>query len=419
MRKIFIYIFFVFQENVKYGFSIVTSRKVGNILSIDFEKIQMSIYESKDKGPTNLPISFEEWEGKAREVLAAGPFDYVNGGAGAGDTMKANLDAFKRYRLRPRVCCDISNRDLKISLFGKPLEAPILLAPIGVLSIMHPDAELAPARAAAKLGIPYVLSNVSTRSMEQVAEVMGEHVRWFQLYPPKNRELTKSFLNRAEDAGYSAIVVTLDSTLLGWREKDLRNAYLPFLTGHGMGNYFSDPVFQSMLEKSPEQDVVAASKKALEEGNNTSFSWKEFEFIRQNTTLPLLLKGITHPEDAELAIKYGADGIIVSNHGGRQLDGAVATLDVLPDICDVTQNDIPILLDSGVRRGADVIKALALGASAVLVGRPFAYGLAVAGETGVQEVLEHIIVETELQLAISGRSSIKDLNPSMVMESSL
>jgi lactate 2-monooxygenase len=385
-------------------------------LSNEFENIQMDIYESDDRGSKNLPISFEEWEGKAKEVLAAGPFDYVNGGAGAGDTMKANLDAFKRYRLRPRVCSDISNRDLKISLFGKPLESPILLAPIGVLSIMHPDAELAPARAAANLGIPYILSNVSTRSMEQVAEVMEDNIRWFQLYPPKNRELTLSFLNRAETAGYSAIVVTLDSTLLGWREKDLKNAYLPFLTGHGMGNYFSDPVFQSMLKKSPEEDVLAASKKALEEGNNTNFSWKEFEFIRQNTTLPLLLKGITHPEDAELAIRYGADGIIVSNHGGRQLDGAVATLDALPDICDVAKNNIPILLDSGVRRGADVVKALALGASAVLIGRPFAYGLAVAGQAGVQEVLEHIIAETELQLAISGRSSVKDLNPSMVME---
>jgi isopentenyl diphosphate isomerase/L-lactate dehydrogenase-like FMN-dependent dehydrogenase len=195
------------------------------------EEIQMNFYESGDEAAKQLPISFEEWEERAKKVLAAGPFGYVYGAAGAGDTLKANLHAFKKYCIWPRVCSDISKRNLKISLFGKSVKFPFLLAPIGVNSILHSKAELVPAKICAELGVPYILSNVSTMSMEQVAEVMGDSLRWFQLYPPKDRELTKSFIKRAEAAGYSAIVVTVDSTLLGWRETDLRNAFLPFLSG--------------------------------------------------------------------------------------------------------------------------------------------------------------------------------------------
>jgi lactate 2-monooxygenase len=377
---------------------------------------QMDIYERGEEGAKLLPVSIQEWEDQAKKKLGSGPFDYVHGGAGAGDTMHANLEAFKKYRLRPRVCCNVEKRDLSINLFGKTSPVPLLLAPIGVNSILHPDGELAPARAAAKLKVPYILSNVSTKSLEEVAEVMGDALRWFQMYPPRDEKLTESLLSRAENSGYSAIVVTLDSTLLGWREGDLRNAYLPFLSGHGMGNYFSDPVFRSKLEESPEKNIRAASKKALEEGNNTSFTWEDFDFIRKHTELPVLLKGITHPDDAILAIEHGVDGIIVSNHGGRQLDGAVATLDALPFICEAVKGKVPILLDSGIRRGADVIKALALGASAVLVGRPYAYALAVAGEFGVGEALENLITETELQLAIAGRSSIKEIDQSLVIK---
>lgn len=377
---------------------------------------QMKIYQSGDDGAKLLPVSFDEWEERAKKILASGPFGYVHGGAGAGDTMRANLEAFKKYRLRPRVCCDVSKRNLTTTLFGHTIPFPIILAPIGVNSILHSEAELAPARAAAKLGVPYILSNVSTAPMEKVAEAMGNSLRWFQLYPPKDHELTLSFLQRAESSGFSAIVVTLDSTLLGWRENDLSNAFLPFLTGQGMGNYFTDPVFCSKLVEPLEKNVKDASKKALDEGNNTAFSWKEFDFIRKSTRLPVLLKGITHPDDAVLAIEHGVDGIIVSNHGGRQLDGAVATLDVLPSICDAVKGKVPVLIDGGIRRGADVIKAIAVGASAVLVGRPYAYGLAVAGETGVREVMENLIAETELQLSISGRNAIKDVDHSMVMK---
>ncbi|MDU5140813.1 MAG: alpha-hydroxy-acid oxidizing protein [Paenibacillus dendritiformis] len=385
-------------------------------MTFDSEKLQMKIYESGDGAAKLLPVSFDEWESKAKSLLAAAPFGYVHGAAGAGDTNRSNVEAFQKYRIRPRVCCDITKRDMSISLFGAKLPFPVLFAPIGVNTILHPEGELAPARAASKLGIPYILSNVSSIPMETVAEAMGNHVRWFQLYPPKNHELTRSFLERAEAAGYSAIVVTVDSTLLGWRETDLRNAYLPFLSGQGMGNYFTDPVFCSMLKEPPDQDKEAAVKLALDEGNNTCFTWKELDFIRQQTRLPVLIKGITHPDDAVMALEHGVDGIIVSNHGGRQLDGAVATLDSLPAIGEAVQGKVPVLLDSGIRRGADILKAIALGADAVLIGRPYAYALAVAGETGVREVMEHLVAETELQLAISGKSSIREVDASLVVQ---
>ncbi len=386
------------------------------ILTIHSEDLQMNIYQSGDEAAKLLPVSFDQWENQAKKVLAAAPFGYVHGAAGAGDTKRGNVEAFQKYKIRPRVCCDITERDLSISLFGNKIPFPILLAPIGVNTILHPDGELAPAKASAKLGIPYVLSNVSSVPLEKVAEAMGDSVRWFQLYPPKDHDLTKSFIKRAEASGFTAIVVTVDSTLLGWRETDLRNAYLPFLTGHGMGNYFSDPVFCSSLKEAPDKNIKAAALKALEEGNNTCFTWRKLDFIREQTRLPLLIKGITHPDDAIMALEHGVDGIIVSNHGGRQLDGAVATLDSLPSISESIQGKIPILMDSGIRRGADILKAIALGATAVLIGRPYAYALAVAGETGVQEVIKHLVAETELQLAISGRSSIQEVDQSLVIK---
>lgn len=385
-------------------------------MTIHSEDLQMQIYQSGDGAAKLLPVSFDEWEYRAKKVLAAAPFGYVHGAAGAGDTDRSNVEAFQKYRIRPRVCCDIMKRDLSISLFGHKIPFPFLLAPIGVNTILHPDGELAPAKAAAKLGVPYILSNVSSVPLEKVAEAMGDSMRWFQLYPPKDHDLTKSFLKRAEASGFTAIVVTVDSTLLGWRETDLRNAYLPFLTGQGMGNYFSDSVFCSKLKEPPDKNVKDAALKALEEGNNTCFTWKELDFIREQTRLPLLIKGITHPDDAIMALEHGVDGIIVSNHGGRQLDGAVATLDSLPSVCESIQGKIPILMDSGIRRGADILKAIALGATAVLIGRPYAYALAVAGETGVKEVIEHLVVETELQLAISGRSSLQEVDQSLLVK---
>jgi isopentenyl diphosphate isomerase/L-lactate dehydrogenase-like FMN-dependent dehydrogenase len=376
----------------------------------------MSYYQQSDMQAAGLPITPDQWEQKAKQILAAGPYGYVAGGAGSGETMKANLDAFRQYRLRPRVCADISKRDMSVLLFGSTLPAPIMLAPIGVNSILHPDAELAVAKAAAEAGIPYILSNVSSKSLEDVAEVMGDHQRWFQLYPPNNREITDSFLQRAERAGYAGIVVTVDSALLGWRHLDLENAYLPFLEGHGMGNYFSDPVFLSTLEKPLEQDRMAAYLKVLKIGNNTCFSWKELSYIKEKSKLPVMIKGITHPEDAVLAVDHGVDGIIVSNHGGRQLDGAVATLDMLPLVAEAVRDKVPVLMDSGIRHGSDVIKAIALGAKAVLFGRPYAYALAVAGERGVFYAVQNLLADTELQLGISGFTSFKDIDKTILMK---
>ncbi|MCI3920437.1 alpha-hydroxy-acid oxidizing protein [Paenibacillus sp. TRM 82003] len=378
------------------------------------DEIQMDIYQCGDHAQTKFPIALDDWEKKAQEILGAGPFGYVYGAAGAGNTLASNIQAFKKYVLRPRVCSDVSKRSLQIKLFGKEIPVPFLFAPIGVNSILHPEAELAPAKVAAELGIPYILSNVSTTPMEVVAEAMGDSNRWFQLYPPKSEDLTKSFIKRAENAGYSAIVVTVDSKLLGWREVDLRNSYLPFLSGQGMGNYFTDPVFKEMLEEPIEQNKRAACLRALAEGNNQCFTWELFSNIRELTKLPLLIKGLTHPDDALLAKEHGADGIIVSNHGGRQLDGAIGTLDALPDIVEAINGSIPILLDSGIRHGADIIKALCLGADAVLIGRPYAYALAVGGQSGVKQLMSHFVAETELQLAISGRKTIQELDRSVI-----
>ncbi|MFM9281557.1 alpha-hydroxy-acid oxidizing protein [Paenibacillus jiagnxiensis] len=380
------------------------------------DQIQMRFYENTEDVSMQLPVSFHEWEERARQLLAPGPFGYVFGGAGAGDTMLANHEAFRSYRIRPRICTDITTRDTTVELFGKKFDVPFLLAPIGVNSILHKEGELIPARVCAELGVPYVLSNVSSQPMEKVAEVMGNAERWFQLYPPKEPRLMESFLDRAEKAGFSAIVVTVDSTMLGWREYDLRNAYLPFLEGHGMGNYFTDPVFLDMLDKPPADDLQSAVYKALEEGNNTAFTWDKFSEVRKRTKLKLLLKGVTHPEDAKHAIKLGADGIIVSNHGGRQLDGAIGTLEALPDVVQAVRGQVPVLLDSGIRRGADILKAIALGASAVLVGRPYAYALAVAGDKGIKSVIENLLAETDIQLAISGRCGIRDVDASLIIK---
>jgi len=388
--------------------------KKGDQLVSHFEDIQMDYYQRGDERHKQFPLSFFEWEGKAREVLAAGPFGYVYGGAGHGETMEANLRGFCQYRIRPRVCCDVTMRDIGIKLFGHESKVPFLLAPIGVNSIFHVDAELAPAKAAKKLGVPYVLSHVASTAMEKISEIMGDALRWFQLYPPKNEELTQSFLQRAEKSGFAAIVVTVDSTLLGWREADLRNAYLPFMEGHGMANYFTDPVFLSLLEHPPDNELKAAVLKALDEGNNMCFTWKQFEFIRRNTKLPLLIKGVTHPHDALLAIEYGADGIVVSNHGGRQLDGAIGTMEALPSIVNAVNDKVPILLDGGIRHGADIIKAIALGAKAVQIGRPYIYGLSVAGQAGVEQVILNLMAETELQLAISGKAQISEVDGSLI-----
>lgn len=378
---------------------------------------QMEIYQRGLQGkklPVPVPVS--ELEKKAEEILPRDAFDYVAGSAAGERTARANLAAFDRWRIVPRMLRDVSCRDLSVELLGHKLPAPVLLGPVGVQNIVHADAELAVARAAAALGVPFVLSTLSSYSMEQVAQAGGATPHWFQLYWGKDHELTGSMLQRAEKAGYSALVVTLDTPILGWRERDLSHPYLPFLLGHGLANYFSDPVFCSRLAQKPQLDPASAIRMWAGIFSNTALSWKDLAWLRTQTKLPVLLKGILHPDDARAALDHGADGVIVSNHGGRQVDGSIASLEALPGVVEAIAGKVPVLFDSGVRHGADAIKALALGARAVLLGRLFVWGLAIAGEEGVRNVVQNFIADFDITLGLSGFCSAKELNPSILMK---
>jgi isopentenyl diphosphate isomerase/L-lactate dehydrogenase-like FMN-dependent dehydrogenase len=334
----------------------------------------------------------------------------VAGGAGAERTVWANLRAFERWQIVPRMLRDVSERDLSTVVLRTSMPAPLMLAPVGVQSIIHPEAELATARAAACQGVPFILSTAASHSIEEVAEAMGESSRWYQLYWPRDRELATSFVTRAEQAGYGAIAVTLDTWLLGWRPRDLQHAYLPFLKGEGVANYFSDPVFRGALTSPPEEDPAAAIGHWAYQFANPSVTWKDLSWLREQTGLPLLLKGILHAEDARRALDTGVDGVIVSNHGGRQVDGAIGALDSLAEICEVVGGRLPVLFDSGIRTGADIFKALALGAQAVCVGRPYVWGLAVDGQQGVEHVLRCLLAELDLTLALSGYTEVGQLD---------
>jgi len=371
-------------------------------------------------GKPSVPVPLHLLEQKAREILAPRAYDYVAGGAGGEDTMRANREAFYRCRIVPRMLRDVSNRDLSVEVLGARLPAPILLGPVGVQEIIHSDADVASARAAASLGLPFVLSTMSSRSMEDVAQwaaKVAESPRWFQLYWGKNPELTASMLQRAERAGYSALVVTLDTNILGWRERDLHHGYLPFILGQGLANYFSDPVFRGLLAQAPEQNPAAAIQLWGSLFSNTTLTWKDIGFLRQHTSLPIILKGILHSNDAARALDAGVDALIVSNHGGRQVDGAIGALDALPGVVREVNGRVPVLFDSGIRHGADVFKALALGARAVLLGRPYLWGLAVAGEEGVRDVLLNLVADLDLTMALSGYTCCRELDSSALCRS--
>jgi lactate 2-monooxygenase len=376
-------------------------------------EVQNAIYVS---GESPWPIAPEEWEARAAEALEPGPFDYIAGGAGSESTMRANLEAFERRRLRPRMLTGNSERDITVEILGTKSPAPFLLAPIGVLSIAHPEGEPAVARAASATGVPIVVSSASSHSLEEIAEV--DPPRWFQLYWVNDRQVTASLVERAEAAGYTTLVVTVDTLSLGWRDRDLRRAYLPFLGGEGCAQFFSDPVFRSRLDQPPEEDTLAAAARMLGMFPNLDLGWDDLAWLRERTQLPLLVKGILTGEDAALARGCGVDGIVVSNHGGRQVDGAVAALDALEEVREAVGQDTTVLMDSGIRRGPDVLKALALGADAVLLGRPYAYGLAVGGQEGVEAVIRHLMAETDITLALAGGSRASDLDASWIAASS-
>jgi lactate 2-monooxygenase len=378
-----------------------------------FADFQNEIYGGGliDETP-KLPVSMAQLEEAAREVLGAEAFGYVAGGAGAERTVRANLKAFERWEIVPRMLRDVAVRDTRTSVLGTAMSAPVLLAPVGVQSIVHREAELAVGRAAGSQGLPIILSTAASYTIEEVAEAMGPSSRWYQLYWPKDRELAASFVQRAGEAGYGAIVVTLDTWLLGWRPRDLQRAYLPFLRGEGVANYFSDPVFRAALARPPEHDPAPAVAHWADQFTNPSVTWRDLAWLREQTELPIVLKGILHPDDARLAVRAGVDGLIVSNHGGRQVDGSIGALDALPPVREAVGGDFPVLFDSGVRSGSDVLKALALGADAVCLGRPYVWGLALDGRTGVEHVLRCLLADLDLTLALSGYTDIAELDRS-------
>ena len=384
-------------------------------MPFDGSAVQNAIYAS---GDSRWPISPDEWERRAEEVLEPGPFAYIAGGAGGESTVRANRAAFERHRLRPRMLRGNVERDLSVDVLGTHSPLPFLLAPVGVLSIAHPEGELAAARAAAALGVPFVLSSAASHSIEEVAEAVGDVARWFQLYWVRDREICESFVRRAEAAGYGAVVVTVDTLVLGWRPRDLRNAYLPFLSGAGCAQFFTDPVFRSRLERPPEEDVVGAAVAMLSTFSNLALTWSDLAWLRERTKLPLLVKGLLTGEDAQRALDAGVDGVIVSNHGGRQVDGAIAALDALVEVRAALGGDATVLMDGGIRGGADVLKALALGARAVLVGRPYAYGLAVGGQDGAEAVLRHLAADLDVTLALVGGRSVRELDSTWIAASS-
>jgi L-lactate dehydrogenase (cytochrome) len=378
-----------------------------------FANFQYEIYLQGLSGQTpKLPLDYRELEARAREQLSPEAFGYVAGGAGDELTVDANRRAFERWQIVPRMLRDVSERNLSVSVFGTDMPAPVMLAPVGVQSIVHPDAELAVGRAAAARGLPSILSTAASNTMEDVAAAVGSASRWYQLYWPRDRDLAASFVARAADAGYEALVVTLDTWLLGWRPRDLANGYLPFLKGEGVANYFSDPVFRGALERPPEEAPEAAIGHWAYQFSNPRVTWEDLAWLRRETSLPIVLKGILHTDDARRAVDAGVDGVLVSNHGGRQVDGSIGALDALPAVRDAVGQQLVVLFDSGIRTGADIFKALALGADAVCVGRPYVWGLALDGQAGVDFVLRCLLADLDLTLALSGYTEIAQVDRS-------
>ncbi len=386
--------------------------------NVPFGSYQYEIYLAgmADQVPEH-PMSWEEWRRRGIAAMDEGAIGYVEGGAGTEDTMRANAEAFRRRRIVPRMLRNVEQRSLAREVLGTAMPAPVLLGPVGVQSIVHPDGELATARAAAAVGLTMVASTASSHTLEDIAAAGGADAsRWYQLYWPRGEELAASFVARAEEAGYTALVVTLDTSLLAWRPRDLAGAYLPFLKSIGIANYLADPVFRSTLDKSPEEDPQAAVGQFVGVFSNPSVTWADLAWLREHTKLPIVLKGIVHPDDARRAVEAGVDGVIVSNHGGRQVDGALGALDALPGVVGAAGDELTVLFDSGIRSGADAFKALALGARAILLGRTYLYGLAAGGEDGVRTVLRSFLAELDLTLALSGHATIDEVGPEALTE---
>ena len=362
-----------------------------------------------------LPVNFSLLEQKARAALPDNVLSYVAGGCGDERTQDVNVAAFERWGLIPRMMVDCSQRDMSVELFGMRWRSPLFMAPIGVLGICAQDGhgDLATAKAAALTGVPMIASTLSNDPMEAVAENIGKGTGFFQLYTPNDIPLAESFVHRAEAAGFKAIVVTLDTAILGWRPRDLNDANFPQLRGHALANYFSDPRFRALLAKSPEEDRTTAVMRVLQLFGKP-LTWADLPWLRSLTKLPLILKGICHPDDARRAIDGGVDAIYCSNHGGRQANGGVPAIEMLPAVV-AASGKTPVLFDSGIRSGTDIVKALALGARAVGVGRPYAYGLALDGVDGIVHVLRCLLAEADLLMAVDGYPTLADLRPEALM----
>ena len=361
-----------------------------------------------------FPIDFAGLEAKAHEVMSPEAFGYVAGSAGLERTERANRAAFDRWRIVPRFLRDVGQRDLSSTVLGTPFPAPVALAPVGVQGIVHPEAELAVARAAKSLGVPMVLSTVSSYRLEEVAETLGDSPKWFQLYWPRDSEVAASFLKRAKAAGFSTLVLTLDTFILAWRPRDLATAFLPFLRRLGVANYESDPAFVAGLPGPAEEHPDASVLHWASMFGDPTKTWDDLRWLRDQWDGPIVLKGVLHPDDAVTAADAGIDGVVVSNHGGRQIDGEIASLEALPDIVSAVGDRMTVLFDSGIRTGSDVMKAVALGADAVFVGRPYIYGLSIGGEEGVRHVLRSLLAELDLSMALSGLASLHELDASVL-----
>lgn len=427
-----------------------TGRGIGR--EAQTEIFTQGISGTSPKVPTD-PLRLEQ---AAKKALSPQAFAYIAGGAGRGRTVEANRDAFSRWQIWPRVLRDVSSRDLSTTFLGRDVPSPVILAPLGVMELAHEEADVAVARAAARMGIPYVLSNQASIPMEHVARQVPGGSRMFQLYWSANDDLNASLLARAEASGCTAIVLTLDTHMLGWRTQDLDLGYLPFVRGMGIAQYSTDPVFKELVRAKaagspPGTDVrvtpktIAAGVKIARKGavltgsgnlvenlrsplpraavetflevfSTPALTWDDLVKARQWTSLPIILKGIVHPEDAERAIDEGIEGVWISNHGGRQVDSSVPTLDVLPTIVEQVAGRAEIIFDSGVYTGADALVALALGADIVALGRPYAYGLGIAGEDGVVEVIRNVLAELDITLGLSGHTSVRGVDIAALRE---
>jgi len=382
-------------------------------VSQQLESYQDEIYLTGMTGTVpDFPADLTRLEEAARTAMTPQAYDYVAGSAGSEDTARENLDAFRRWRIVPQMLTDVSTPSYASTVLGTELTAPFMLAPVGVLAIAHKEAELAVARAAAAQRVPMILSTAASTSMEEVATANGDGQRWYQLYWPKDRTVAASLLGRAQAAGYTVLVVTLDTRILAWRPRDLANGYLPFLRSIGIQNYVSDPAFQASLAGLADGGGAdAAVLRWTQIFGDTSLTWEDLPFLRQHWNGPIVLKGILSASDALRAAAAGLDGIIVSNHGGRQVDGGIAALDALPAVAEAVGGRLTILFDSGIRGGADILKALALGAQAVLLGRPYVYGLALGGEAGVRHVLRALRQDFELAMRLTGLAGLSDVSP--------